>query len=130
MRLATAPRGIVISSVTTILSRQKLQLHQAHSNFSEQKSFGSPFCHQKASRAFHQSLFNSTNNQTVVQSLNPTSSAMAAMKQAVLTDKAPPPAPFLSQGIIVNGMVYCSGQIGQDPKTGKVVEGTIQDRTV
>jgi 2-iminobutanoate/2-iminopropanoate deaminase len=55
---------------------------------------------------------------------------MATTKQVVLTDSAPKPAPFLSQGIVVNGMVYCSGQIGQDPETGKVVEGTVQDRTV
>jgi 2-iminobutanoate/2-iminopropanoate deaminase len=55
---------------------------------------------------------------------------MAPIKQAILTNKAPKPAPFLSQGIIVNGMVYCSGQIGQHPVTGKVIEGSVGDRTV
>ncbi|KAF2664940.1 YjgF-like protein [Microthyrium microscopicum] len=54
---------------------------------------------------------------------------MAATKQAILTKGAPTPLPFLSQGIAVNGMVYCSGQIGQDPETGKVIEGTVGDRT-
>ncbi|KAK2809975.1 hypothetical protein FQN50_003389 [Emmonsiellopsis sp. PD_5] len=54
---------------------------------------------------------------------------MASAKQVVLTDKAPPPIPVLSQGIIHNGIVYCSGQVGMDPATGKLVEGTVQDRT-
>lgn len=27
-------------------------------------------------------------------------------------------------------MVYCSGQVGVDPKTGKMVEGSVKDRTV
>lgn len=55
---------------------------------------------------------------------------MASSKQVVFTDKAPAPLPVLSQGIIHNGMVFCSGQIGTDPATGKMVEGTVQDRTV
>lgn len=55
-----------------------------------------------------------------------------ALKEAVLapSDKAPPPLPFYSQAIKSNGMVYCSGQIATDPKTGKMVEGSITDRTV
>jgi hypothetical protein len=130
MQRAGASRGIVISSVNTILNIQTLQKHQSYSNSYEQKLLSTPYCPLKISRGFHQSLFKSTKNKKSTQSLNPASSGMAAMKQAVFTDKAPPPAPFLSQGIVVNGMVYCSGQIGQDPKTGKVVEGTIQDRTV
>lgn len=51
-------------------------------------------------------------------------------KEAVVTDKAPPPMPFFSQAIKCQGMVYCSGSIGMDPKTNKVVEGTVADRTV
>ncbi|EEQ84981.1 hypothetical protein RJZ56_006690 [Blastomyces dermatitidis] len=54
---------------------------------------------------------------------------MASAKQVVLTDKAPAPIPVLSQGIVHNGIVYCSGQVGMDPATGKLVEGTVQDRT-
>ncbi|PGG96387.1 hypothetical protein GX51_07841 [Blastomyces parvus] len=54
---------------------------------------------------------------------------MASAKQVVLTDKAPAPIPVLSQGIVYNGIVYCSGQVGMDPATGKLVEGTVQDRT-
>ena len=51
-------------------------------------------------------------------------------KEAVFTDKAPAPLPFFSQAIKCQGMVYCSGSIGTDPKTGKMVEGGIADRTV
>lgn len=51
-------------------------------------------------------------------------------KEAVLTANAPAPLPVLSQAIKSNGMVYCSGQVGTDPKTGQMAEGTVQDRTV
>jgi len=51
-------------------------------------------------------------------------------KEAVSTDKAPPPLPFFSQAIKCQGMVYCSGSIGVDPKTSKLVEGNVADRTV
>ena len=51
-------------------------------------------------------------------------------KQIILTDKAPAPIPVLSQGVVVNGIVYCSGQIATDPATGKIVEGSVGDRTV
>lgn len=36
----------------------------------------------------------------------------------------------LSQAIVANNTVYCSGAIGVDPTTGKLVEGTVADRTV
>jgi hypothetical protein len=49
---------------------------------------------------------------------------------AVLTDKAPKPIPQFSQAVKYNGMVYCSGSIGMDPKTWKLVEGSVKDRTV
>jgi hypothetical protein len=56
---------------------------------------------------------------------------MSNPKQAVLTEKAPKPIPgVLSQAIIANGTVYCSGQIGLDPTSRKLLEGSIQDRTV
>ncbi|KAF4943362.1 hypothetical protein FSARC_14938 [Fusarium sarcochroum] len=54
----------------------------------------------------------------------------ALTKTGVCTDGAPPPKPFLSQGVIVGNMVYISGSLGMDPSTGKMVEGTITDRTV
>lgn len=51
-------------------------------------------------------------------------------KEAVLTANSPAPLPVLSQAIKSNGMVYCSGQVGMNPKTGQMAEGTVQDRTV
>ena len=41
---------------------------------------------------------------------------------------APPVGPF-SQAIEVGGFIYFSGQVGQDPVTGKVVEGGIAAET-
>ena len=40
---------------------------------------------------------------------------------------APPVGPF-SQAIEVGGFLYFSGQVGQDPATGKVVEGELWPR--
>lgn len=37
---------------------------------------------------------------------------------------APPVGPF-SQAIRIDGFIYLSGQVGQDPATGKVVEGGV-----
>ncbi|RAK85709.1 YjgF-like protein [Aspergillus costaricaensis CBS 115574] len=52
-----------------------------------------------------------------------------ATRIPIRTQKAPLPPPFLSQGIVVGDMVYCSGQVGVNPTTGKMVEGSIQERT-
>ena len=41
---------------------------------------------------------------------------------------APPVGPF-SQAVEVGGFLYFSGQVGQDPATGKVVEGGIVPET-
>jgi 2-iminobutanoate/2-iminopropanoate deaminase len=41
---------------------------------------------------------------------------------------APPVGPF-SQAIEVGGFIYFSGQVGQDPASGKVVEGGIVAET-
>ena len=41
---------------------------------------------------------------------------------------APPVGPF-SQAIEVGGLLFISGQVGQDPATGKVVEGGIVAET-
>lgn len=55
---------------------------------------------------------------------------MSSSKVAVLSQHAPAPSPLMSQGIICNGMIYCSGSLGLDPKTGKFVSGDAADRTV
>jgi hypothetical protein len=56
--------------------------------------------------------------------------AIMPTKEAITTDKAPPPMPFFSQAIKCQGIVYCSGSIGMDPKTMKLVEGSVADRAV
>ncbi|KAL8684617.1 MAG: hypothetical protein Q9224_006232 [Gallowayella concinna] len=67
-------------------------------------------------------------------SMNPTQASSATvrsdvMRRAVSTDRAPPPLPFFSQGIVCQGMVYCSGQIGMSPITKRMVDGGVGDRT-
>ncbi|KAF2234819.1 endoribonuclease L-PSP [Viridothelium virens] len=55
---------------------------------------------------------------------------MSSQKKAVSTDKAPSFPQFpLSQAIVHNGMIYCSGNIGMDPTTKSVVSGSVADRT-
>ena len=58
------------------------------------------------------------------------SSSITMSKQAILTENAPKPRPFYSQAIKAGGFIYCSGQTATDPATGKLVEGTVADRTV
>ncbi len=50
--------------------------------------------------------------------------------QIVTTAEAPGPYSLLSQATVHNGMVFCAGALGMDPKTNKLVEGTIAERTV
>jgi 2-iminobutanoate/2-iminopropanoate deaminase len=50
--------------------------------------------------------------------------------EGVFTPKAPKPLPQFSQAVKYNDMVYCSGNIGLDPETWKLVDGSIKDRTV
>lgn len=47
----------------------------------------------------------------------------------ISTDKAPAAIGPYSQGTIVNGMLFASGQIALDPQTGKMVGSTIQEQT-
>jgi 2-iminobutanoate/2-iminopropanoate deaminase len=48
---------------------------------------------------------------------------------AVLTDKAPKPIGPYSQAVKVGGLVFTSGQIPIDPKTGGLVTGDIEQET-
>jgi 2-iminobutanoate/2-iminopropanoate deaminase len=52
------------------------------------------------------------------------------MNKAAITspELAPPAGPF-SPAIEVGGFLYFSGQVGQDPATGKVVEGGVVAET-
>jgi len=54
---------------------------------------------------------------------------MSTQKTIVSTTNAPPPLPIFSQAVICNGMVYCSGCIGNKNETLNIVEGTVGDRT-
>jgi len=45
------------------------------------------------------------------------------MKQRIFTDQAPKPVGPYSQAIKVGNFLFISGQIGIDPKTGKLREG-------
>ena len=53
------------------------------------------------------------------------------MRKPIHTDEAPKAIGPYSQGISVSPgrMVFCSGQIPLDPKTGNLVEGDIQAQT-
>ena len=44
----------------------------------------------------------------------------------VSTDSAPAAIGPYSQAIILDGMIYCSGQVGLDPASGQLVEGDVQ----
>ncbi len=50
-------------------------------------------------------------------------------KNPVKTDAAPQAIGPYSQAIVVDGLVFCSGQIPIDPATGNVVEGGIEVQT-
>jgi 2-iminobutanoate/2-iminopropanoate deaminase len=47
-------------------------------------------------------------------------------RQAVSTGGAPAAIGPYSQGIAVDGFVFCSGQIGLDPSTGELVAGGVE----
>ena len=44
-------------------------------------------------------------------------------KQVIRTDAAPKPGGPYSQGILAEKFLFVAGQVGTDPKTGKLVEG-------
>jgi 2-iminobutanoate/2-iminopropanoate deaminase len=50
-------------------------------------------------------------------------------KQVIRTPNAPIPTVPISQAIKAGGLVYCSGFVPADPKTGKLVEGGIEAQT-
>jgi 2-iminobutanoate/2-iminopropanoate deaminase len=50
-------------------------------------------------------------------------------KQAVVSDKLAPSAGPFSAAVRSNGFIYFSGQIGQDPATGKLVDGGVPEQT-
>ena len=47
-------------------------------------------------------------------------------RSKISTDAAPAAIGPYSQAIILDGMIYCSGQVGLDPASGQLVEGDVQ----
>ncbi len=52
------------------------------------------------------------------------------MKQIIKTSNAPAPIGPYNQAVVANGMVFLSGQIALDPKTGELVQASIEAETV
>lgn len=50
-------------------------------------------------------------------------------KHVIYTQKAPAPVGPYSQAILVNNLLFVSGQIAIDPASGKMVEGNIRNET-
>jgi 2-iminobutanoate/2-iminopropanoate deaminase len=51
-------------------------------------------------------------------------------KSAVSTENAPAAIGPYSQAIEIGEMIYTSGQVGLDPRTGQIVDGGIREQTV
>lgn len=51
------------------------------------------------------------------------------MKQIVKTEGAPRAIGPYSQAVVAGGLVYASGQIALDPRTGEFVEGGVREQT-
>ncbi len=49
-------------------------------------------------------------------------------KRVIYTDKAPKPVGPYSQAVLVNGWLFIAGQIPLDPSTGRMVEGSFEDK--
>jgi 2-iminobutanoate/2-iminopropanoate deaminase len=50
-------------------------------------------------------------------------------RRAVSTEGAPAAVGPYSQGIVVDGLLFCAGQAALDPSTGNLVEGGIEPET-
>lgn len=50
-------------------------------------------------------------------------------KRIINTTNAPAPIGPYSQAVLVNGVLYCSGQIAINPETNELVSHTLEDET-
>ncbi len=50
-------------------------------------------------------------------------------KKQIETKKAPAALGPYSQGVVSNGFIFLSGQVGIDPENGKLVEGGVAEQT-
>lgn len=51
------------------------------------------------------------------------------MKKVITSSKAPAPIGPYSHGVLVNGMLFVSGQVGKHPTTGELMLGDIKTET-
>ena len=51
------------------------------------------------------------------------------MKKIIKSKNAPSPIGPYNQAVIANGFMYISGQVGMNPKTGKIIKDSISDET-
>lgn len=49
-------------------------------------------------------------------------------RKVIETGEAPAPIGPYSQGVVANGVLYCSGQVPLDPGTGDLVEGGVAEQ--
>ena len=54
--------------------------------------------------------------------------ASQSTKKAIETEAAPAPIGPYSQGVIADGVLYCSGQVALDPESGELIEGGIAEQ--
>jgi 2-iminobutanoate/2-iminopropanoate deaminase len=52
-----------------------------------------------------------------------------AMTKEIVTTPNAPSSPLYSQAVKAGGLVFVSGQVGQDPSTGKLAGSTVQEQT-
>jgi 2-iminobutanoate/2-iminopropanoate deaminase len=51
------------------------------------------------------------------------------MTRDIITTDAAPTSPFYSQAVRAAGLIFVSGQVGQDPVTGKLIGPTVGEQT-
>ena len=51
------------------------------------------------------------------------------MKKIITSKNAPSPIGPYNQAVIANGFMFISGQVGMNPKTGKIIKDSISDET-
>ena len=54
---------------------------------------------------------------------------MVSKKKIVVSERAPRAIGPYSAGVIIDGLIFTSGQLGIDPDTGELVEGGIEAET-
>ena len=51
------------------------------------------------------------------------------MKKIITSKNAPSPIGPYNKAVIANGFMYISGQVGMNPKTGKIIKDSISEET-